>query len=361
MSQHFWLSSDALSLSGMEIAQLNDAQARAYLARLRWGENGQVCPSCGALDHHYDIRSRRQWRCKHCGRTFSVTSDTPFADAKIGPARLLMAIFAFVVSQKGIAALALRRVIGGQYRTSYTLLQKVREAILLTMPSEPLSGVVEVDGGHFAGKRRKGRTLKEPKAPAEIPKKYRKPQHRTKESNSAFPHHPNRRIVIALRELHKDGEGRGAVRTVVAVVPNETSSKNIEALVQKYVAKRSTIRSDELPAYGNLKLLGYIHETVNHSVEFSTDEGVNQNQAESFFSRMRRAFIGVYHKITPRYMVDYACEMAWREDFRRKGTLEQMRSLFGRVCTSGPSTDWVNYCRGNKRPCELLFNVDTPS
>jgi hypothetical protein len=30
--------------------------------------------------------------------------------------------------------------------------------------------------------------------------------------------------------------------------------------------------SDELPAYGNLKTMGYIHEVVNHSLEFSTDE-----------------------------------------------------------------------------------------
>lgn len=111
------------------------------------------------------------------------------------------------------------------------------------------------------------------------------------------------------------------------------------------------------PAYGNLKLTGYVHEVVNHSEEFSTDEGINENQAESFFSRMRRACIGIYHRITPKYMLDYATEMAWREDMRRKDTMSQMAALVGRVLGAGLSTDWINYCRGHRRTAELLFQA----
>lgn len=135
------------------------------------------------------------------------------------------------------------------------------------------------------------------------------------------------------------------------------NTKDIEALVNQHVEKNSMIRSDELPAYGNLKYKGYFYETVNHSKEFSTDSGVNQNQAESFFSRMRRSCIGIYHRITPRYMLDYAAEMAWREDMRRKDTEDQLRSLIRRVFKAGVSSDWTNYCRGNKRRTELLFQA----
>ena len=80
--------------------------SRAMLAELRWGSTGQqVCPDCGVLDAHYNIRTRRQWRCRHCFRTFSVTSGTPFADHKVGCRPLLLAIFAFVTHQKGLAPL----------------------------------------------------------------------------------------------------------------------------------------------------------------------------------------------------------------------------------------------------------------
>lgn len=365
MSAHFWLSTKAITLTQDSIGAMTDDQARMFLAELRWGSaDQQVCPECGAVDRHYHIRTRRQWRCKHCFHTFSVTSGTPFADRKIGYRKLLLALFAFVINQKGIAALALRRIIGGQYRTSFTLLHKLREAIMLTTSQDQLEGVVEIDGGHFSGRKRKGRKKKKPKEEnKQVPNKYA--QHRSKAPQGAFPFHPNRRIIIVLREISQETTGainkyngkpvgKGATRTVVAVCRSE-NNVDVEALIRKHVAVPSTIRTDEMPSYSNVKLMGYTHQVVNHSVEFSTDEGYNENQAESYFSRMRRACIGIYHRITPKYMLDYASETAWREDVRRKDTRTQLTELFSRVSRAGLSTDWKNYCHGNRRRVELLF------
>lgn len=38
------------------------------------------------------------------------------------------------------------------------------------------------------------------------------------------------------------------------------------------------------------------HRTVVHSREYVADDGTSENQAESFFSRMRRAEYGVYQR-----------------------------------------------------------------
>lgn len=369
MTASFWLSKDAITLTQESIGAMSEEEARLFLAELRWGSREQqVCPDCGAVDRHHNIRTRKQWRCKHCFRTFSVTSGTPFADQKIGYRKLVIAIFAFVINQKGLAALTLRRIIGGQYRTAFTLLHKIREAVMLTVSQEKLSGMIEIDGGHFSGRKRKGRKKKRA-AGKDIPEKYK--QHRQKLARTSFPFHPNRRIIITMREISSEKTGafnrysgkplgKGACRTLVAVCRSENAT-DIDALVRQHVEHQATIRSDELPAYGNLKLMGYIHEVVNHSEEFSSDEGINQNQAESFFSRMRRACIGIYHRITPKYMLDYATEMAWREDVRRQDTKTQMAALLGRVCNAGLSTDWLNYCRGNKRKAELLFRAPAPA
>ncbi|MDR0776204.1 MAG: IS1595 family transposase [Azonexus sp.] len=370
MTVHFWLSTDAITITQESIGTMTDDQARLFLAELRWGSvDQQVCPECGAVDRHYHIRTRRQWRCKHCFHTFSVTSGTPFTDRKIGYRRLLLALFAFVINQKGLAALALRRMIGGQYRTSFTLLHKLREAIMLTTSQDQLGGVVEMDGGHFSGRKRKGRKKKgKPKKP-QVPNKYA--EHRSKAPQGAFPFHPNRRIIVALREISQETTGainkyngkpigKGATRTVVAVCRSE-NNVDVEALIRKHVATPSTIRTDEMPSYGNVKFMGYIHQVVNHSIEFSSDEGYNENQAESFFSRMRRACIGIYHRITPKYMLDYATETAWREDVRRKDTRTQLAELFSRVGRAGLSKDWINYCRGNRRRIELLFQGNAGS
>lgn len=369
MAIHYLLSKEAVPISLSDITALTDEQARMMLAQLRWGSSEeQVCPVCAVIDKHHNIRTRKQWRCKHCHTTFSVTTGTPFADHKLGYRKLLIAIFAFIINHKGLAALALRRIIGGQYRTSFTLLHKIREAVMTNGVGGQLSGVVEIDGGHFSGRPRKGRTMEKlkPEDKTKVPAKYAK-QHRDKSKAYEFPYHPNRRIVIAIREISPDKsdninphtgkpKGKGASRTLVAICRSE-NTKDIEALVQRHVAKNSTIISDELPAYGNLKLMGYFHETVNHSKEFSTVEGISQNQAESFFSRMRRSCIGIYHRVTPRYMLDYASEMAWREDMRKENTGAQLRSLIRRVFGAGLSSDWLNYCRGNKRKAEMMFQA----
>lgn len=286
--------------------------------------------------------------------------------------KLLLAIFAFVINQKGLPALALRRIIGTQYRTCYLVLAKIREALVGTVPDEQLSGIVEIDGGHFSGRIRKGRKTKRGKGgKKEVPAKYR--QHRAKVPPSRPNKHPNRRIIMTLREISPEttGEftrwgnkpiGKGARRTLVAVCMTENNI-DAEALIRKHVAPCSVIRTDEWRAYGNVKKmgLGYIHQVVNHTFEFSSDEGYNENQAESLFSRLRRANIGVYHRITPRYMLDYATEAAWREDARRLDTLGQFKDLFGRLVAAGLSRDFLNYCRkGFKRKVELLFRATAP-
>jgi hypothetical protein len=47
------------------------------------------------------------------------------------------------------------------------------------------------------------------------------------------------------------------------------------------------------------------------------------NDAESFFSRVRRAEIGIDHHIAGPYFAAYVAEMAWREDNRRVSNGEQ--------------------------------------
>lgn len=352
MAAYFWLKKEALSASMADLDGLSEEQAHSFLAQMRWqSKDQQICPDCAVQDKHYFRRTRMQWSCKHCFKTFSLTSGTAFHGHKISYLTLLKGLFLFAMNQKGISALALRRHLGVQYRTAFLLMHKLREALMVTTEITPLSGHVEIDGGHFSGKKRKPRKVPEKEKP-KLPKKY---QHRDKVGPAENPFHKNRRIIIVFRECDTrplDQGGRpGAIRTVTAICNAEDGQ--VVPLIERYVKKGSKIYTDELPAYRKLQYIGFSHDTVNHSQEFSTDAGVNQNQAESYFSRLRRAFIGVFHRITPRYMLDYSCEMNWREDMRRTDLLGQVTDLFARVVKAPHSTDWRNYVRGNKRQGEL--------
>lgn len=282
-----------------------------------------------------------------------------FENRKLPFRDLLFGWFSFIAAQKGFPATELRRHIGHTYKTCFAYLGRLREALAKTVDATPMSGLIHIDGGHFSGRPRKGRKRRKPK-PAEeeiqIPTRFatnEARQHRAKAGNRANHYHKNRRIVIVIREMYEE-PGKGARRTIVAVCRRE-SAPEIEALVRKHVAPGSMIYSDEWHAYSNLKLMGYGHEAVNHNEEFSRDDGVNENQAESYFSRLRRAVKGIYNRITPHYMLDYATEMAWREDARRINTKEQLFDFAKRVFGAGVSTDWLNYNAGHHRTKEHFF------
>lgn len=334
------------------VSDYSEYESRIALEELFWGHRGkQVCWKCGVLDRHYKVATRGQYRCKHCTHTFSVTSGTPFKDRKVSYNTILYVLMSFLISQEGKPALELRRERKLQYKTIFVLLHKIREAIMRTIPPEQLTGTIEIDGAHVSGRPRKGRRKR--KRDPEVPKRYR--QHRSKYPSQSFYLHKNRRIVMVVRQ--KDVRGRGASRTIVEVCRSENSS-DAEAIAKKWIRIGSTVHTDEWKAYGNFTLLGYRHATVNHQVEFSTDDGVSDNQAESYFSRLRHG-IWRYHRITPRYMLDYASEMAWREDVRRIDTLKQLKALVLRVFGAGVSPSWRGYWQGNHRPGELLFGVST--
>jgi hypothetical protein len=77
-------------------------------------------------------------------------------------------------------------------------------------------------------------------------------------------------------------------------------------LVSDHVGTLATIYADEGAGWDQL-YAGWETRRVNHSVA-STDEGVCTNQAESYFSRLRRMEIGTHHHIAGPYLNAYAGE-----------------------------------------------------
>ncbi len=83
------------------------------------------------------------------------------------------------------------------------------------------------------------------------------------------------------------------------------------ALIRERIAVGSIVHADEAGGWDMLHAF-YDVKRINHSVAFSLD-GACTNQAESYFSRLRRAELGQHHHVSGKYLAAYACEMAWRE------------------------------------------------
>jgi transposase-like protein len=113
------------------------------------------------------------------------------------------------------------------------------------------------------------------------------------------------------------------------------------SMIRNRVETGSTVYADEASSWDALHA-SYDTRRVNHSINFK-DEDACTNQAESFFSRLRRAEIGTHHKISGRYLHQYAAEMAWREDNRRKSNGELFGLTVAAAMTHPVSRQWKGY------------------
>ena len=87
---------------------------------------------------------------------------------------------------------------------------------------------------------------------------------------------------------------------------------------------------------------------INHEEAYSMDDACT-NWAEEFFSRMRRAEIGIHHHIAGRYVLRYAQESSWREDNRRLSNGEQVNRLVALSLKRGKSVDFGGYSQRHSK------------
>ena len=314
MAQHFLLSPAAKTLSLAKVLRMSDDQASQAFAKLRWADtDGEpVCPECGCLEH-YNLKSRPVWKCKGCGKQFSITSGTIFHSRKLSLRDILGAIAIFVNGAKGYSALQLSRDLCCDYKAAFLLLHKLREAIGLARDEGALSGNVEVDGAYFGG--------------------YVKPANRRedrKDRRRKIHQSGKRQVVIAMRET------KG--RTLTGVVANEAEGV---ALTRTNVHAGATVHADEAAHWDKLAAHFPI-KRINHQKAYSQD-GANTNAAESFFSRIRRAEIGTHHHVAGKYLAAYATEMAWREDARRTANGSQFAMIVSAAAIAPKSDAWSGY------------------
>lgn len=314
MAQHFLLSPAAKTLSLVKIMRMSDDEARAAFRALRWTEtDGEpICPECGCVDH-YDLKTRPVWKCKGCGKQFSVTSGTIFHSRKLAVRDILAAIAVFINGAKGYSALQLSRDLAIDYKTAFVLLHKVREAIETAREAGALKGDVEVDGAYFGGYVKPANERKDRKD-------------RRKKINQSG----KRQVVIAVRERG------GETRTYVG--GNEAEGV---AVVKRTVENGSTVHADEASHWDRLAA-NFPIKRINHKEAYSKD-GACTNQAESFFSRIRRAEIGIHHHIAGKYLHAYAAEMAWREDNNRIANGHQFAMAVGAAAIAEKSERWCGY------------------
>lgn len=336
MAQHFLLSANARTLSIVKIAMMSEEEVFEIFKTIRWSAtNGKpVCPCCGSVKKPYNIKARQQFRCKDCFHTFSVTSGTLFSGHKLPLKTYLLAIAIFTNSVKSLSALQLSRDLGVQYKTAWVLSHKIRESLLDDTGNEMLTGVCEIDGVYVGGKTRQANQIADRIDRRKIT-------------------HPNKRVVIALRQRANSGdEPIGAVKTKTFILKNENTF-DIGRIANNYIKRGAELHADESTAYDDLHAR-FDMKRVNHQIEYRGRNGENNNQSESYNARFRRMQYGQCHRLSPLYLSNYANEIAYREDTRRWSNGRIAKDILSKCLNNPISNEFCGYWQGNRRVAERL-------
>lgn len=343
-----------------KVMRLSEDEAWSIFKKCRFGDGDLIkCPDCLSVDKHYFISTRKQWTCKNCEHRFSVTSGTPFNNRKLCFGDLLCLIHAFVTAPKGVPAVDFVADTGVAYKTAYLNLMKIREALHGSMDLTKLKGIVHIDCLHICGKPRKGNVrLSTDSASVNSILRNRKNSINPDKKTAPEPHNiekfKKRRIVLAMSQLRLDDDGSyGSDRTIFYILESE-SWKNIMKPINDSVSKDAIIMTDKGPSFNKIEpVLGIRHFSVNHSQHYMDEFGVNNNMAESFFSRIRRAEFGVYNAMSNRYLAFYISEFVYRNDHNKDLEMElQIHELLERVLSREPSKAFTGYYQGYKLPFE---------
>ena len=314
MSQSFLLSAAARTLSLKTIYAEGDEAAYRRFCSLRWPQTkgAPICPACGCVDI-YDLATRRRYKCAACHRQFSVTSGTIFASHKLGFIDLLAAICLVVNAAKSLSAVQLSRYLNVQHKTAFVLMHKLREAMALETRDTTLAGEVEVDGAAFGGHVRPSNARED------------RVDRRLIANRSG-----KRRVVVALRQRG----GRILTRTFFREAEGV-------AFARERIAPCSVVSADEVPHWDLLEP-AFEMRRINHSDAYSRD-GTHTNQAESYFSRLRRMIGGQHHRVDGKYLSAYAVHAAWLEDHRDQSNGALADRLIGKALAAPVSRNWKGY------------------
>ena len=292
---------------GMTIVELmamfpTEEAATEWFESVVW-PNGRHCPKCGSTRTREASHAKMPYWCTDCRSYFSVKTGTAIQASKIKMQKWAIAIYLCLTSLKSVSSMKLQRDIGVSQPTAWFMMHRIREA-WGEDGGEPFDGPVEVDETYFGGKRKNMSNAK------------RK----------------------ALREA---GAGRGAVgKTAVvgmkdratnevrAEVVTATDAETLQDFVEENTEAEATVYSDDAAPYRGVER---DHEAVRHSVSEYVRGMAHTNGIEAFWSMVKRAHDGTFHKISPKHLHRYVGEFAGKHNIRNSDTLVQMRDTVARL------------------------------
>lgn len=275
----------------------DEASARAWFEAKRWPD-GVRCARCDSkLVQAVKNAKPMPWRCLDCRKYFSVRMCTFMAESRL-PLRIwLFAIYLFATSLKGVSSMKLHRDLGITQKTAWFLAHRIREAMEANYG--PMTGPVEADETYVGGK---GKNMHASK----------KQQLKSGTSDKA--------PVIGIKDR--------TTGQVIAQAPDHVDVETASNFVYEHAQPGAKVFTDSSHFYQDLEWLGYQHQAVIHSAGQYVNGPVHTQGIESFWSMLKRAYVGTFHSMSPKHLQRYVNEFAERASLRDLDTIDIMTAIF---------------------------------
>lgn len=290
--------------AGISLKQLfrifpDDQRAEAWFIERRWPD-GMVCPHCGSKNVQTGAKHKTMpFRCreKECAKRFSTKTGTVMEGSKLGYQTWLVAAYILSTSLKSVSSTKLARDLGITQRSAWFLAHRLRAALAAERPV--FEGPVEVDETYVGGLRKN------------LPRGTREAMANEGGWGGAAGKEP----VVGIRDR--------ATGQVVARAIYIADRKTLVDFVIEHTAPGATVYSDGARQYARIP---FDHQTVDHTDEYVRGD-IHTNGLESFWSTIKRAHKGTFHKMSPKHLDRYIQEFASRHNLREQDTIDIMAAI----------------------------------
>jgi hypothetical protein len=126
----------------------DEERCKEYYRDIRQKE-GIICKKCGC-EKHYWLQNKWQFQCSSCKFRTTLKSGTVMENSRLSFQKWFLIMFLMSATKKGFSACEIKRQIGHKrYKTVWSIMHRLREAMGKRDERYQLEGMVEFDEGYF--------------------------------------------------------------------------------------------------------------------------------------------------------------------------------------------------------------------